>query len=777
MVGAIGFVLAPKSVAEAAELKAPVKPQLNVVDIGDLYSYGYATSTESTLRKSAPPTLQALNQVQAANSDVRLKVLFIPVTAATSSALFDSGNNELPALINAVAHSSVVIVGVGGGNTPLAGSMRSVLFGTAAPADTFPQLMTSFDDGYYLYNQEGLLSAIAAHAAPGTSIVTLGYPSIAGKQGTSGFSWWSPYTWGTVSQAQANMSDQLVSALNTADGQATSLVAAAHPNLHFLYADLSGAMLGTGPSGSATSSQQGQARPANTTIGGDLLPYVSQAAENKLVTMDVHAAQVPPPVASASPWQLSVVLPVSAPTTPPHTTAAATPSPQNNQDNPSTPVYEPLVWPGFPAQPSRPAAGGPPPGGAGSGGPAAAASPAVGSTSTVQGGNGQPTVGADQPTPGAKPAPVGKLVLVPIGQPAPGVQPAPTSQPAPGSQPAPTSQAALGDRPTGGPQLPSSSQPAQSSGNGTSASTGNVKAGPIVTPTSGADSGNNGSSSATPPKKTPSPGNPPALPMIPAPPSPLPKPITTDAPAPGTGSEPTGAPGTTPTATPPKTVTTSQPPASSQPPGNGAPAPTASPSTTPSAGQAVTPTRNPLPSQATPRVLPVAPTSPTAPTTPATTPSTPAPSTGSAAAGSPGTTPTATSRNTVTPLTGFAATPPSTPATATSASAPNTATAAPATTTAAPPAGTPTTTTPAPATPTAVTPITGTPTTATPAPATPAPATATAAAPTAAAPTAAAPAPATAAAATGGSAPSDSASASGATAPSGSTAPAPGAAS
>ena len=222
MLGAIGFVLAPKSVAEAAELKAPVKPQLNVVDIGDLYSFGYATSTESALRKSAPPTLQALNQVQAANSGVRLNVLFIPVTAASSSALFDSGNNELPALINAVAHSSVVIVGVGGGNSPLAGSMRSVLFGTSAPADAFPQLMNSIDDGYYLYSEEGLLSAIAAHAAPGTSIVTLGYPAISGKQGTSGFSWWSPYTWGTVSQAQANMSDQLVSALNTADGQATS---------------------------------------------------------------------------------------------------------------------------------------------------------------------------------------------------------------------------------------------------------------------------------------------------------------------------------------------------------------------------------------------------------------------------------------------------------------------------------------------------------------------------------------------------------------------------
>jgi hypothetical protein len=719
MAGAIGFVLAPKSVAEAAELKAPVKPQLNVVDIGDLYSYGYATSSASALRKSVPPTLQALNQVQAANSGVRLKVLFIPVPAATSSALFDSGNNELPALINAVAHSSVVIVGLGGGNTPLAGSMRSVLFGTAAPADAFPQLMNNIDDGYYLYNQEGLLSAIAAHAAPGTSIVTLGYPAIAGKQGTSGFSWWSPYTWGTVSQAQANMSDQLVSALNTADGQATSMVAAAHPDLHFLYADLSGAMVGTGPSASATGSQQGQTRPTNTTIGSDLLPYVSQAAGNKLVTMNVHAAQGTPLVTSASPWQLSVVLPVSAPK---HTTAAATPSPQNNQDNPSTPVYEPLVWPGFPAQPSRPAAGGLPPGGAGSGGPAAAASPAVGSTSTAQGGNdqgqpvghdqrlsapgyGQPTVSANLPTLGAKPTP--------------------------------------GDHPTGGLQLPIPTQPARPSVNGTSASTGDVKAGPIVTPTPGADSGNNRSPSATPPKKTPSPGNPPALPMIPAPPASLPKPITTAAPAPGTGSEPTGAPGTTPTATPPNKGTTSQPPASSQPPGNGAPAPMASPSTTPSAGQPVTPTRNPVPPPSTPRLAPVAPTSPTTPTTPATTPGAPAPSTGSDAVGSPGTTPTATPPNTVTPPT--VATPPSTPASAT------------------PAAGTPTAGTPTPATPTA-----GTPTAATPAPPTP----------TTAMPTAAIPAAATPAAATGGgSAPGNSPGVSGLTAPSGSTAPAPGAAS
>jgi len=43
--------------------------------------------------------------------------------------------------------------------------------------------MNNIDDGYYLYNQEGLLSAIAGPRCSGTSIVTLGYPAIAGRPG------------------------------------------------------------------------------------------------------------------------------------------------------------------------------------------------------------------------------------------------------------------------------------------------------------------------------------------------------------------------------------------------------------------------------------------------------------------------------------------------------------------------------------------------------------------------------------------------------------------
>ena len=246
MVVLLAGFLVPKpeaAFAATAGQKPPAKPELNVVVIGDFYSYGYATSPDAALRKSVPPTLQALDQVQAADSGVKVNVLFIPVPVATSSALFDPGNQELPALIRAVRDSSVVIVGIGGGNAALAGPMRSVLFGNAASAKAFPQLMTRFYDGYYLYAQTALLNAVAANAAPGTSIVTLGYPAVSGKQGASGFTWWSPFTSSTVNQQQANMSDQLVSALNVANQQATSIVAAAHSGLHFLNADLSAATL------------------------------------------------------------------------------------------------------------------------------------------------------------------------------------------------------------------------------------------------------------------------------------------------------------------------------------------------------------------------------------------------------------------------------------------------------------------------------------------------------------------------------------------------------
>src|SRR5260370_17513382 len=201
--------------------KPPARPNPTVVVIGDFYSYGSATSAEPALQKSAPPTPQALKQIQAANRGVNVNVLFIPVSAATSTSLFQPASlgtsSARLTLINAVRRASTVIVGVGGGNATLAESLRSVLFGGAVSAKAFSQLMANFDNGSYLRAQIALLDAIAARAAPGMSIVTLGYPTMLGEQLPSGFTWFSPSPWTAVSQQRANMSDQLVSPLNTAN--------------------------------------------------------------------------------------------------------------------------------------------------------------------------------------------------------------------------------------------------------------------------------------------------------------------------------------------------------------------------------------------------------------------------------------------------------------------------------------------------------------------------------------------------------------------------------
>jgi hypothetical protein len=344
--------------------KPPARPNLNVVVIGDFYSYGYATSAEPALQKSAPPTLQALNQIQAANRAVNVNVLFIPVSAATSTSLFQPASlgtsSARLTLISAVRRASTVIVGVGGGNATLAESLRSVLFGGAVSAKAFSQLMANFDNGSYLRAQIALLDAIAARAAPGMSIVTLGYPTMLGEQLPSGFTWFSPFTWTAVSQQRANMSDQLVSALNTANEEATSIAGAGHPGLRFLYANLSAALHGLGsfslPQGQRHNSTAASARGSQaatmeqTIIGNDLLPYVSQAVNDEFAARNLPAAQSIPPVTPTSRWRLAVLVAPQLrpqPQRPISSSGGSTP-PRNSQDNPA---YQPPWLPAWPANP------------------------------------------------------------------------------------------------------------------------------------------------------------------------------------------------------------------------------------------------------------------------------------------------------------------------------------------------------------------------------------------------------------------------------------------
>ena len=320
MMGLLGGIL----LAPGAAL-AKTKSTLNVVVVGDFFSYGYASSQNAALKQETPPTLEALNQVQAANPGVDLNVLFIPVADASTSALnHPAGTGAYAgqsALIKSVSQASVVIVGLGAGNVSLAAPMRSVLFGTSASGSAFTQLMTAVDQGTYLRSESSLLGEVAAEATPGATVITLGYPDVQARQDASSLQFWSPYSWSMIGQQQANISDQLVSALNTSNELATSIASAQHPRLHFVFANLSSAAQNTGSlsarretgkahTASSVSSASQSASPA--LIGGAILPVVDQAVNNELATKGVLGAQNVPPVTPKNPWKLTVLVPLAS---------------------------------------------------------------------------------------------------------------------------------------------------------------------------------------------------------------------------------------------------------------------------------------------------------------------------------------------------------------------------------------------------------------------------------------------------------------------------------
>ena len=536
LLAAILLVRPGAAMAQAGGAKAQAKPALNVVVIGDFYSYGYAYSADPALRGSVPPTLQALNQIQAANPGIQVNVLFIPVKDAT--------RNWLPPVVNAVRDANIVIVGVGANDARFTDSMRTVLFGAAASAKAFPQLMAVFDNGSFLQAQAAFLGEIAARAAPGASIVTLGYPTVLAEQLPAGFTWWSPFRWASISQQQANMSNQLVSALNMANDQATSITAAHHPGLHFLYADLSGALQGKGPFGpqpgrhGATPASTRGSQPADlrqTLIGSDLLPYVDQAVNDELSTKGLQGAQDIPPITPKSRWKLTVHEPVEVQVQPTHpkSNVGVNTQPQINGDNPANQPASSANLPGNPAD---------------TGGPTA---------------NGQQASGQDRPSISIPSADIGQIASAVTGQRQHGDHGRHSTQPV-DTVPSGTPQPVDTGQPTGTPQpsgtgLPTgAAQPLP-----TRLSAGTPPGGCPASMSGGAcqDCGivcshaGNG-------------GGPAGVPVIPAPAAPLPPPITPhEIPAagasPGSGTTPatpatgaTQAPGTGPAA--PATGTTTQ---------------------------------------------------------------------------------------------------------------------------------------------------------------------------------------------------------------------------
>jgi hypothetical protein len=615
LLAAILLVRPSAAIAQTGGAKTQAKPVLNVVVIGDFYSYGYAYSADPALRGSVPPTLQALNQIQAANPGIQVNVLFIPVKDAT--------RNWLPPVVNSVRDANIVIVGVGANDARFTDSMRTILFGTAASAKAFPQLMAVFDNGSFLQAQAAFLSEIAARAAPGASIVTLGYPTVLPEQLPSGFTWWSPFRWTSISQQQANMSNQLVSALNTANDQATSIAAAHHSGLHFLYADLSGALQGKGPFGpqpgrqdaTAASTRGSQSDLRQTLIGSDLLPYVDQAVNDVLSTKGLQGAQDIPSITPKSRWNLTVHEPVEVQVQPAHpkSNLGVNTQPQINWNDPTSQPPPPSNLPANPTDTGGPTAGGQQASGQ--------AKPSISIPSADVGQTPSADTGRrDNDQPSGTPQPVD------TGQPSSAAQPSGAGQPSGAAQPSGTGLPTSAAQPSGT-SLPSEAAPGGCTVSASVACPGQ-DCGVVC---SHAGSG----------------GGPASVPVIPAPPAPLPPPITPHE-IPGAGT----APGSGATPVTPATSTTPVTPA------------TGTALVTPATGTALV-----APATGTAPATPATGTAPATGTPPATPTTGTAPAT--AAAGSTPQAPGAAPATTTTPATG---TPPATPATGPAPATPDTGT-------------------------------------------------------------------------------------------------------
>ena len=294
--------------ANVTSANTPVPRTLNVVVIGDLFSYGYANSADPALRLSVPPTLAALNQVQLADQDLQLHVLFIPVAEATWGTLYKSNGSGKAPLINAVKGANVVIAGVGADVPEFATSLRAILFGSHVSAKMYPPMLGVFRNDSYQREETAFLEDIAAREASGGALVTLGIPQVQQARQT----WWSPLSWSTISQQQAHRTNHLVSVLDTANARATKAAGTQYQDQHLLYADASATPIGAGTQGAPATALK------ETLLGNSLLPYVTQAVDDELSSMGMTAPRDISPITPSSRWVLNVQLPsgVPAPLTP-----------------------------------------------------------------------------------------------------------------------------------------------------------------------------------------------------------------------------------------------------------------------------------------------------------------------------------------------------------------------------------------------------------------------------------------------------------------------------
>lgn len=388
MAAAAGQPLGPPG-PNGSVASAPAKTTLKVVVIGDSFTSGegadsstyrtalapavtedgisyYSYQIDPAHQSSTAPSLQALNQIQAANPNVDLQVSFVPVSGATRDSLYQPAHPgtpfEQPPQINAVSGADVVIVGIGGNDAKFSGWISTVLGNSeASSTQQFGQFMQPFNDGSYLTGQVNLLNDISNLAAPNATIISLGYPKALPATVPGTPTWWSPFSWSTISQGEADMSNQLATTLNINNQDASFQAAAAHPTQQWIYADVSNALQGhelftnqEGLNGLTPGNLQGSYHPndlGQRLLSSVLQPYVEQAVNGQLAMRGVQGAENVPPVTPtfSNQWNLRVDIPLQLqgqqqPNQPPADTPQ-TPADNNPQapadNNPSAPADKP----------------------------------------------------------------------------------------------------------------------------------------------------------------------------------------------------------------------------------------------------------------------------------------------------------------------------------------------------------------------------------------------------------------------------------------------------
>jgi hypothetical protein len=332
-----------------APVATQTKPTVKVTVIGDSFTSGEGASP-STYRmvpipggvdengqqvfgvdpahqSSTAPTLQALNQIQAANPGANIDVTFVPVSGATRTSLYQTTRPgtpfEAPPQINAVKGADVVIVGIGGNDARFTDWINTVLWSKESTSTaSFPTFMQQFNDGTYLNQQVSLLNDISALASPNASIISLGYPKAMPAQVPGTPTWWSPFSWSTISQGEANMSNQLASALGSANEQASFIVGDQHSGQQFIFADVSNALQGNelftsqeGLHGVDPSNINGSFHPndlGQRLLGSVLLPYVDKAVNEQLSRQGAQGVDQVAPITPTFDqlWDLRVQLPL-----------------------------------------------------------------------------------------------------------------------------------------------------------------------------------------------------------------------------------------------------------------------------------------------------------------------------------------------------------------------------------------------------------------------------------------------------------------------------------